>query len=73
MISQGAGSDAPPLGVRMRPLSDLGTYELWTIINQSGMGHPFHEHVNAAQVLSISGADSSYSPYASMPAWKGTT
>ena len=37
--------------------SMLGTYEVWKIINQSGMDHPFHQHVNACQVLSISGGD----------------
>lgn len=52
-------------------MSDLGTYEVWEIINNSGMDHPFHQHVNAAQVLSISGGDSSYaSLYTRIPAWK---
>ena len=41
-------------------MSDLGVYEIWEIVNQSGMDHPFHQHVNAAQVLSINGGDSSY-------------
>ncbi len=54
-------------------MSDLGSYEVWTIVNASNMDHPFHQHVNPAQVLSISGADSSYPPYASMPAWKDVT
>jgi FtsP/CotA-like multicopper oxidase with cupredoxin domain len=53
-------------------MSDVGTYEKWTIVNQSGMDHPFHQHVNAAQILSISGADSSYPPYTTLPAWKDT-
>jgi FtsP/CotA-like multicopper oxidase with cupredoxin domain len=53
-------------------MSDAGTYEVWTVVNQSGMDHPFHQHVNAAQVLSISGIDSSYPPYATLPAWKDT-
>lgn len=53
-------------------MSHLGTYEIWTIINDSGMDHPFHQHVNAAQVLSISGVDSSYPQYSSLPAWKDT-
>jgi FtsP/CotA-like multicopper oxidase with cupredoxin domain len=52
--------------------SDLGTYEVWKVINQSNMDHPFHQHVNAAQVLALSGADSSYPPYWSLPAWKDT-
>ena len=37
--------------------STLGTYEIWEIVNQSGMDHPFHQHVNACQVLSITGGD----------------
>ncbi|RJQ54589.1 MAG: multicopper oxidase family protein [Nitrospiraceae bacterium] len=53
-------------------MSDLGTYEIWTVVNRSGMDHPFHQHVNAAQVLSISGIDSSYPQYSSIPAWKDT-
>jgi FtsP/CotA-like multicopper oxidase with cupredoxin domain len=53
-------------------MSDLDTYEVWTVSNQSNMDHPFHQHVNAAQILSISGADSSYPSYAGMPAWKDT-
>lgn len=51
--------------------SMLGTYEVWEIINQSGMDHPFHQHVNPCQVLSISGGDSGYSSfYTTAPAWK---
>ena len=51
--------------------SELGTYEIWEIINNSGMDHPFHQHINGAQVLSITGGDSSYaSLYTSIPAWK---
>ncbi len=53
-------------------MSDLGSYEIWNIVNNSGMDHPFHQHVNAAQILSISGADSSYPAYTSIPAWKDT-
>lgn len=52
-------------------MSDLGTYEIWEIYNQSGMDHPFHQHVNGCQVLSISGGDSAYSSfYTKAPAWK---
>ena len=40
--------------------------------NRTNMDHPFHQHVNAAQVLSITGADVSYPPYATLPAWKDT-
>jgi len=52
--------------------STLGTYEVWTVKNRTNMDHPFHQHVNAAQVLSITGADASYPPYATLPAWKDT-
>jgi len=52
-------------------MSDLGTYEVWEIFNQSGMDHPFHQHVNSCQVLSVTGGDSAYaSLYTSIPAWK---
>lgn len=48
-------------------------YEIWEISNQSGMDHPFHQHVNAAQVLAISGGDAAYAAfYTSAPAWKDT-
>ncbi len=47
--------------------SDVGTVEMWTIVNASNMDHPFHQHTNAAQVLSIVGGDSLY---ATIPAWK---
>jgi FtsP/CotA-like multicopper oxidase with cupredoxin domain len=51
--------------------SKLGTYEIWEIINQSGMDHPFHQHVNSCQVLSITGGDSGYASfYTTAPAWK---
>lgn len=51
----------------------LNTYEVWTIYNNSMMDHPFHQHVNHAQVLSISGGDSAYASfYTTKPAWKDT-
>ncbi|HEY9205586.1 MAG TPA: multicopper oxidase family protein [Candidatus Methanoperedens sp.] len=51
--------------------SHVGTYEVWEIMNESGMDHPFHQHVNACQVLSITGGDPSYaSLYTKAPAWK---
>lgn len=54
-------------------MSETGSYEIWTIVNQSGMDHPFHQHVNAAQVLDVSGGDAGYaSLYTSVPAWKDT-
>jgi FtsP/CotA-like multicopper oxidase with cupredoxin domain len=53
--------------------SMLGDYEVWEVVNQSGMEHPFHQHVNACQVLSISGGDSEYAQlYTTAPAWKDT-
>ena len=55
-----------------RIMSDLGAYEVWTVLNESGMDHPFHQHVNPSQILSISGVDSSYPPYTTLPAWKDT-
>jgi FtsP/CotA-like multicopper oxidase with cupredoxin domain len=49
----------------------VGTYEIWTIVNQSNMDHPWHQHTNSGQVLSISGGDSAYaSLYTQSPAWK---
>ena len=51
--------------------SDLGGWEVWEIVNQSGMDNPFHQHVNSAQDLSIAGGDSAYaSLYTSIPAKK---
>jgi FtsP/CotA-like multicopper oxidase with cupredoxin domain len=54
-------------------MSTVGTYEVWQISVQGGMDHPFHLHVNHAQVLSISGGDSGYATlYTQTPAWKDT-
>ncbi|MDD1678808.1 MAG: multicopper oxidase domain-containing protein [Methanomicrobiales archaeon] len=54
-------------------MSKVGTYEVWEIINDGGMDHPFHQHVNAAQVLSVQGGDAAYaSLYTSIPAMKDT-
>lgn len=64
----GQDFDADPYTI----MSDLGSYEIWNVVNNSGMDHPFHQHVNAAQVLSINGADLSYPPYASLPGRKDT-
>jgi FtsP/CotA-like multicopper oxidase with cupredoxin domain len=51
--------------------SMLGTYEVWEVVNQSNMDHPFHQHVNACQVLSITGGETSYAAlYTKAPAWK---
>jgi FtsP/CotA-like multicopper oxidase with cupredoxin domain len=52
-------------------MSTLGTYEVWDVINASNMDHPWHQHVNAAQVLSITGGDSAYRTlYTTTPARK---
>ncbi len=52
-------------------MSHLGGWEVWEIVNQSGMDHPFHQHVNSAKILSITGGDSAYaSLYTTIPAWK---
>jgi FtsP/CotA-like multicopper oxidase with cupredoxin domain len=54
-------------------MSTVGTYEVWQISVAGGMDHPFHLHVNHAQVLSISGGDPAYaSLYTQIPAWKDT-
>lgn len=56
--------------------SMVGTDEVWEIVNESGMDHPWHQHVNDAQVLAVSGGDSTYAPYAQLytraPAFKDT-
>ncbi|MGE5809390.1 MAG: multicopper oxidase family protein [Nitrospirota bacterium] len=51
--------------------SHLGTHEVWEIVNQSGMDHPFHQHVNPCQVLSVTGGDAAYASFLTKtPAWK---
>jgi FtsP/CotA-like multicopper oxidase with cupredoxin domain len=54
--------------------SDVGTEEIWEIVNQSGMDHPWHQHTNDAQLLSFSGGDAAYQRtqalWAAAPAWK---
>ncbi len=53
--------------------SKLGSWEIWEVINDSGMDHPFHQHVNCCQVLSIEGGDPEYTAlYSQAPAWKDT-
>ena len=52
-------------------MSQVGTYEVWDISVQGGMDHPFHFHINHAQVLSITGGDQAYaSLYTNSPALK---
>ncbi len=54
-------------------MSKVGTYEKWTISVEGGMDHPFHQHVNAGQIISVTGGDPEYaSLYTSIPAWKDT-
>lgn len=54
-------------------MSTVGTYEVWTINNPTMMDHPFHQHVNPAQVLSITGGNSAYRTlYTTTPSWKDT-
>ncbi|ABS25806.1 multicopper oxidase family protein [Anaeromyxobacter sp. Fw109-5] len=57
-------------------MSDVGTDELWEIVNDSGMDHPWHQHVNDGQVVAASGGDAAFAAYASFltlaPAWKDT-
>jgi FtsP/CotA-like multicopper oxidase with cupredoxin domain len=37
------------------------------------MDHPFHQHVNSAQVLAINGGDPEYAYlYSTVPGWKDT-
>ncbi len=56
--------------------SRVGTYEVWEIVNGTGMDHPWHQHVNPAQLVSTSGGDASYAAYAALyraaPAYKDT-
>ena len=56
--------------------STLGTEEIWEIVNQTGMDHPWHQHVNDAQVIAMSGGDAALASYARLytaaPAWKDT-
>lgn len=57
-------------------MSMVDTDEIWEVVNQSGMDHPWHQHVNDAQVLSIAGGDASFAKYAQLytrvPGWKDT-
>jgi FtsP/CotA-like multicopper oxidase with cupredoxin domain len=56
--------------------SRVGTYEVWDIVNATGMDHPWHHHVNTAQLLSTTGGDASFAKYAALyraaPAYKDT-
>jgi FtsP/CotA-like multicopper oxidase with cupredoxin domain len=56
--------------------SPVGTYEIWTIYNQTGMPHPFHQHVDSSVILEVSGSNSIYYDYqqlySSLNAFKDT-
>lgn len=53
--------------------SKEGDYEIWHIVNQTGMDHPFHMHVNPFQVLAMMGGNLDYAwLYTTAPAWKDT-
>jgi FtsP/CotA-like multicopper oxidase with cupredoxin domain len=53
--------------------SEVGTYEIWRVVNRSMMDHPFHQHTNPALILRINGGDPDYaSLYTSIPGWKDT-
>lgn len=47
------GKEFDPNRVDIR--SKLGTVELWELVNDSDMDHPFHLHINAFQVYSRNG------------------
>jgi FtsP/CotA-like multicopper oxidase with cupredoxin domain len=56
--------------------STVGTDEVWEIVNDTGMDHPWHQHVNDGQILSISGGDAALARYAQLytqcPGFKDT-
>ncbi len=56
--------------------STVDTEEIWEIVNQSGMDHPWHQHVNDGQVIGMSGGDAAIANYARLytqaPAFKDT-
>ena len=65
--------NACTINSEMLGMMEHPVYEIWEVSNQSGMDHPFHQHVNAAQVLAVSGGDAAYAGlYTNKPAWKDT-
>jgi FtsP/CotA-like multicopper oxidase with cupredoxin domain len=51
--------------------SKEGDFEVWHIVNQTGMDHPFHMHTNSFQVLTITGGNLDYAwLYTTAPAMK---
>jgi FtsP/CotA-like multicopper oxidase with cupredoxin domain len=69
----GRAYDDEPDSVTSRVRAAGDTYEVWTIVNENGMDHPWHQHVNSALPLSFEGADASYAELLTQaPAWKDT-
>lgn len=67
----GQDFDVNPCTVESMMDMEKPVYEVWTLQNMSNMDHPWHQHINPAQVLSISGGDSAYRTlYTTTPAWK---
>ena len=53
--------------------SQVGTYEVWRIVNQTMMDHPWHQHVDGAVILDIRGGDRNYAQlYTSVNGFKDT-
>jgi len=69
----GQSFDVDPLVVRSTLPASGAAWELWTIENPTGMDHPWHQHTNHAQVVSVAGGDPGYAAlYTRAPAWKDT-
>jgi FtsP/CotA-like multicopper oxidase with cupredoxin domain len=69
----GRDFDVDPLVVRSQLPASGDAWEVWTIDNPTGMDHPWHQHTNHAQVISINGGDAGYAAlYTQTPAWKDT-
>jgi FtsP/CotA-like multicopper oxidase with cupredoxin domain len=69
----GQDYDTSPFTVRSSVPPSGESYEVWTIVNRSGMDHPWHQHVNFALPLTFDGGDAAYADlYARAPAWKDT-
>jgi FtsP/CotA-like multicopper oxidase with cupredoxin domain len=72
-ISFGEGPPEMPYDMHH---STVDTDEIWEVVNDSGMDHPWHQHVNDGQVLSIAGGDATFARYASLytavPGYKDT-
>ncbi len=53
--------------------SPVGTYEVWTVVNQTMMDHPWHHHTDGAVILSISGGNRAYAQlYSTINGFKDT-